>query len=111
MSAVVDDETIRRADWIVGRSRIAAIIDLVIRRSAASVPPSRSLTVVRRGLREFGSLSAAAQMRCALVGGAAALSGHIVLAAMLPTAATPTTALTAVLLLGVCLAAAAARRR
>jgi hypothetical protein len=109
MSAIVDDEAVRRADSIVGRSQIAAIITFIVRRSAASIPSSRSLAVARRALREFGSLPAGVRSRCALVAVASALLGHVLLAAMLPTAARPTAALTAVLLLGVCLAAAAGR--
>lgn len=111
MSAITDgDDPVRRAAWIAGRSRIAAIADVAVRRSVASTRSSRALIFARHCLREFQSLPSGERTRCALITLAAALAGHILLAVMLPTPASPTLALTTVALLGAALAARASAK-
>ena len=107
------DEAMRRAGWIAGRSGIATIADDVVRRLAASVRSSSALMAWRRGLREFRSLPSAERRRCVLIALTAALAGHVLLAALLPPAASPSVALTTVAFLGAALvvAAGAARSR
>ena len=101
MSAIEEGEdAVRRASWIAGRSRIAAVAGFIVDRSAASVRSSRAVTLARRRLREFQSLSSGERTRCVLIAIGAALAGHVVLAAMLPAPATPTLGLTTVALLG-----------
>ena len=101
MSRFTDgDETMRRAGWIASRSRIAALGDFLVRRSVASLRASRALALARRGLRAFQSLPPAERTRCALIAGAAALAGHVLLARLLPASASPTLSATVVALLG-----------
>jgi hypothetical protein len=107
MSAIQkDNDPVGRAGSIIGRSRIATIADDVVVRSVASVRSSRALSIARRCLGEFQSLPSGERTRCALITLAAALAGHIVLAQMLPAAASPTLGLTTVALLGAALVAA-----
>ena len=100
------DDAVRRGGWIVGRSLSATIADLVVRRSAASVRSSPALRSVRRIWQEFRALSSGERAHCALIALGAALAGHLVMAAMLPTPASPTLGLTTVALLGACLVVA-----
>ena len=107
MSATEErDDAVRRAGWIVGRSRIAMVADFIVDRSVASVRSSRALALARLRLSEFQSLPRGERTRCALIALGAALAGHIVLALMLPVPARPTLGLTTVALLGAVLVTA-----
>ena len=104
-------DAIRRAGWIADRSRIAAIADSVVRRSAVSVRSSRALAIARRnGSGNSSRCPADERTRCALIALTAALAGHVLLATMLPLPASPTVELTAGIFLGAGLVAAAAAR-
>ena len=108
MSRTADlDDAMERARRIVGSSRIAALLDLVVRRSAVSVESSRATRFARSRLREFRSLSPAVRTRCAIIAFATAAGGHMLLSTILPASAGPTLGLTTVALLGAALAAGA----
>ena len=112
MSAIAGgDETVGRAALIVGRSRIAALVDLGVRRSAASISQSRVRAFVQHCATKFQSLPPAGRVRCMLTALVAAIAGHVLLAAMLPASARPTPGLTALGLLGAGVVAAATVRR
>jgi hypothetical protein len=96
-----DDEAMQRAGWIASRSWIATLGDFVVGRSVASARSSRALMLARRCLQEFQSLPAAERARCELIASAAAVAGHVVLAALLPASARPMISVTAVALLAV----------
>jgi hypothetical protein len=102
------DDAMDRARRIVGSSRIAAILDVLVCRSVAGIRSSRATRFGRSRLQEFRSLPPAWRTRCTLIVFATAVAGHVLLAAtLLPASASPTLGLTTVALLGAALAAGA----
>jgi hypothetical protein len=111
MNREVTDRVDHQAGRVVGHSRIAALLDVAVDGAAASVRTSRVLRMVRDRTRAFQALPRAERIRCVLLTIAVALTGHIVMASMLPSRARPTPALTAAVLLGATAAAIAASAR
>ena len=101
----------RRARRVVGRSRIAAVLDATVDGAIASARTSRVLGIARNRARAFHALPRAERGRYVLLTIAVAVAGHLVMASMLPSRARPTPALTAAVLLGATAAAIAASAR
>ena len=100
------DEVFDRARTIVAASRIAQWVCGVCRVLLASVLASWSYAAIHRRLHAFRSLSAKEQIACAMLTTVTAVSGHWMLARALPVQSQPTPALTALVLLAICLSAA-----
>lgn len=111
MNAVRDDKTFRRASEIIAGSRVAAVVEGSLRRFVAGARTSRSVATVRPFVRELQAMPAGERGWCAVLTIAAALAGHVVMAAMLPWSARPTLTLTVLVLLAAGLAAGAAAVR
>jgi hypothetical protein len=111
MKAVRDDETFRRAKKIIAGSRVAALVEGIFRRSVAGVRTSRSFAAARQFVQDLQATPADERGWCAVLMIAAALAGHVVMAAMLPWPARPTLTLTVLVLLAAGLAAGAATVR
>ena len=95
-----DGDSMARGGSIVGRSRVAEFVRQIANHSGASVSSSRAAAQIHRLVREFDSLPAGERARCALIAAAAALGGHILMAALLPPSGRPTVAVTTLALLG-----------
>jgi hypothetical protein len=102
-----DNATFRRAGAIIAQSRVAGVVDDTCRRLLAAIRTSRSLTTMQRRFRAFRALTAGERVRGVVLATATAVVGHLAMAQVLPTAARPTTALSSLVLLAVCLAASA----
>jgi hypothetical protein len=111
MSAVGDDETFGRASTIIAGSRMAALVERILRLSVAAVRTSRSLATARHCVQAFHAMPADERRWCVVLLLAAALTGHLVMAAMLPMHARPTLTLTALAFLAAGFATGAAARR
>jgi hypothetical protein len=105
MRATRDEETFRRAGQIVAQSGVAALVEGIVCRSVATIHASRSFAVARRRVREFQAMPADERGWCVILLVAAALAGHIVMAAVWPAPAKPTVTLTALALVAAGLAA------
>jgi hypothetical protein len=111
MSAVGDDETFGRAGKIIAESRAAALVEKILCLSVAAVRTSRSLAAARQRVHELQAIPADERRWCGVLLFAAALAGHVVMAAWLPMPARPTLTLTALALLAAGMAAGAAALR
>jgi hypothetical protein len=111
MSGAEDNAAFRRAGAIVAASRAAALTDRVLVAFEASVRSSRVLAAIRRSMATYGAMPAGERGRCVLTAIAVAVAVHVVMARLLPIAARPTVTLSALVLLAVCLGAAATATR
>ncbi len=110
MSAGGRDATFSLAAEIVARSWAVKRIESTVGGVATAAGSSRSLAIMRKLIAEVRHMPAGERTVCLLLFSAAAISGHVLLASMLPASARPTVALTA-LLLAAGLAAILRRRR
>lgn len=110
MNAGEDGTGFARAETIVAQSRLTAVLERSGDRALAAARTSRSVAAVRQRIDAFRSLPASARRECVGTAIVAAVAGHVVIAWMLPLRSTPVVALTAPLLVAMCLAAAAALR-
>lgn len=100
MNPAAPHDTIGGGGRVVSHSRIAAVAAGLVSRSMASVRSSRAIELGRRGANGFQSLPAAERTRCVVIAAAAAVAGHVAMAALLPASASPTLSLTTLALLG-----------
>jgi hypothetical protein len=98
MSAPGQDATFSLAGDIVARSWIARRIDSLLAGAAAAATRSRILAIARKPIGNLQHMPARERAVCLLLLMTAAVSGHVVLASMLPASARPAIALTALLL-------------
>jgi hypothetical protein len=106
MSAA-DEVTFHRGATIIAQSRVAILVGAIGRRMLAAVRTSCGFAATQRRIQAFRGPATAERVGCALLVTATAVAGHVVLASMLPAPARPATALTALVLLAICLAAGA----
>ncbi len=113
MSRLDGEPTFERAQAIIAGSRVGAAMDAILDRSLAAANDSRVLAAVQRRIRAWQRLRGGEQGQSALVLVGTAVTAHIGTAALLPEAARPQVALTALLLLALSLGfvAIGARRR
>jgi hypothetical protein len=102
-----DEVRFGRAATIIAQSRVAALARGVCQRTLAAILTSRSFAATQRRTHAFRELAAGRRAGCAVLVTATAVAGHVAMASMLPAPARPATALTALVLLAICLAAGA----
>jgi hypothetical protein len=107
MTGAHNETTFDRAGQIIAASWAAAFVGRVCRVSLAAVRASRSFAAVQRGVTAYRRTAISERGGCLVIAIATAVAGHVAMASMLPAAGRPTVTLTALLLVAVCLAAAA----
>lgn len=108
---VEDDETHRRAGWIIRHSLAAKLCGVILSRSAGSLLTSHARAIARALAEQFQSMPAAERNLCALLAATVALAGHVAMTRLLPWPMRPMTAFSAMSLVGAAVAIGMVTRR